>query len=238
MTWVATAIAGSAIVSGVVSNNASRRAADASRGASDAAALQAQIGAEQWDRYKEIYTPLEKQYVSDAQNYDTPEQYQRAAGEAQATTASEFAKARDRLERTPGMDPSAPNAGDMRLKLELAQAATGSTAQNAARDRVRNTAWARRTDALSLGNKLPANASSALSSAASGFNGIASNQYSLASAQANAAGTFGSNMLTAARQNGWLGNTPSAAAAPFNTQGIQQGYDPGSYAQEAAVFAP
>ena len=59
--------------------------------------MQAQIANEQWGKYKEIYDPLEKKFVSEAQNYDTPENYAKAAGDASATVSQQFDKARDRL---------------------------------------------------------------------------------------------------------------------------------------------
>lgn len=208
MSGIATAIVASAVVTGVAADSASRRAANAQKGASDAAALQAQIAAEQWDKYIELYEPLEREYVQDAQNYDTPEQFQRAAGEASATVASQFAKARDRLGRTPGLDPSSGAYQANMVGLELGQAAADATAQNAARQTVRDTAYQRQTNALNLGKGLPGTAQNGLSNSASTMSNIAANQYGLAQTQAQNAGQFTSQLFNAAKQNGWLG-TPA-----------------------------
>ncbi len=139
-------------------------------GANDAAAaasrLQAEIAKDQWNKYKEIYQPMEREFVNESQNYDSPDNYRRAAGEAQATVASQFAKARDRLQRTPGLDPSTGAYQAGTLGLELGQAATDATQQNAARQMVRDKARAYKTDAISLGKNMPANSATSLSNVA------------------------------------------------------------------------
>ncbi len=198
-----------AVVGAVGANAAAKKASKASQGASDAAALQAQIGEEQWERYKELYSPLETAYVNEAQNYDSPERYAMAAGDASATVASQFGKARDRLSRTPGLDPSTPGFAASMIGLDLAQAASDATAQNAARMRVGDTAWARRSDALSLGKGLPASASSMLSNSASTMSSIANNQYNLANSQAGAIGRVFERVATPA--SNWLNNSGRAA---------------------------
>lgn len=134
--------------------------------AANATNLQAQIAAEQWNKYQEIYQPLERTMVDEASNYDNSENYAKAAGDASATVSQQFGKARDRLTRTTGLDTSSPAYTSSLLGLDMAQAATDATQQNAARQKVTDTAYARKTDALSLGKGLPANASSALATSA------------------------------------------------------------------------
>lgn len=169
-------IGGAAVSAGLSSvlNKGSNRAAErANNSAADATMLTAEIGAEQWDRYKEMYSPLESEFVADAQNYDSPTQYQRAAGDASSTVSQQFGKARDRLGRTPGLDPSAPAFTSAMTGLDIAQAATDATQQNAARQKVKDTAYVRKTDALSLGKGLPAQASNMLSTATRSNLGLA-----------------------------------------------------------------
>ena len=209
MAWAATAIVGSAVIGGIASDRASKRAADAQKGASDAALLQANIAQEQWEKYKEMYNPLEQSYINESQNYDSPENYAKAAGDASATVSSQFGKARDRLSRTPGMDPSSGAFQSSMVGLDLTQAAADATQQNAARQRVKDTAFARKTDALSLGKGLPAQASAGLSNAATTMSNVASQQSSLASSQAEATGRlFSPNNLKQIGQgvSNWLGN--------------------------------
>ena len=208
---VAAAIIGSALVGAAASRSASKKAAAAQQGASDAAAQQAEIAREQWETYKETYQPLEKRLVADAQQFDSPERYAEAAGAAAADVNSQFGLARERLSRQPGFDPSSAAAQAGMVGLELSQAASGATAQNAARRNIRDTAWARKVDAMSLGKGLPAQASSMLSSSANTMGNIASNQYTLADSQARNAGRVADRIFSTPAVSNWLGNTGRAA---------------------------
>lgn len=213
MSGIATAIVGSAVIGGIASDRASKRGASAQQGASDAAMMQANIAQQQWDKYNQMYSPLEQTYVKEAQNYDSPENYAKAAGDASATVSEQFSKARDRLSRTPGLDPSTPGAQASMAGLDLAQAATDATQQNAARQKVKDTAYARKTDALSLGKGLPAQASVGLANASNSMSAIAGQQNGLAAVQAYSTGQLFSpnNIMKAGKGiSDWMGNTPSA----------------------------
>lgn len=186
-------------------------------GANNAAAastqMQSQIAKEQWDKYKEIYEPMERDMVSEAQNYDSPENYAKAAGDASSTVSSQFSKARDRLSRTPGLDPSTAGAQANMVGLDLAQAATDATQQNAARQKVKDVAYARKTDALSLGKGLPANATSALSTATQTSLTMAQNGQAQANAQAGAIGRVVDRVFAPKTGSDWLGNAAGKSGA-------------------------
>jgi len=185
--------------------------AEAANGAAaDATALQAQIAREQWNKYKEIYEPLEKQMVEESQQYATPENYAKAAGEASATVSNQFGKARDRLTRTPGLDPSSAAYQSSLVGLDLARAANDATAQNAARQGVTNTAYARKQAALGLGKGLDTTASAGLSRSAetSRMLGLASQQQ--ANAEAQGFGKLASNVFSSPTVSNWLGNVGTA----------------------------
>ena len=82
------------VIGGLMADdNGAEGANNAAAAASD---LQAQISRDQWNRYKEIYEPLERQMVDEAQDYASPENYAKAAGEASATVSQQFSKARGR----------------------------------------------------------------------------------------------------------------------------------------------
>lgn len=182
--------------------------AEAANGAAaDSTRMQAEIARDQWNRYKEIYEPLERGMVTDAQNYDSPENFAKAAGDASATVSQQFSKARDRLGRTPGVDPSSGAYQSSLVGLDLAQAATDATQQNTARQKVKDTAYARKTDALSLGKGLPASASSALSTATQNSLAMAQNGQAQANAQAGAIGRSVDRIFNAASTSNWLGNS-------------------------------
>lgn len=199
------------------------------QGANDAAAsstrLQSEIARDQWNRYKEIYEPLERGMVEEAQNYDSPENYAKAAGDASATVSQQFGKARDRLSRTPGLDPSSGAYQSSLTGLDLAQAATDATQQNAARQKVKDTAYARKTDALSLGKGLPANATSALSSATQNSLTMAQNGINQANAQAGMIGRAVDRVFNAPSTSNWLGNNTytSKQIADANAWNVPQG---------------
>ncbi len=173
---VGAAVAGagaSVLLSKAINSGNQNTSNNATQSATDATNLQTQIGKESWDRYQQMYTPLESGMITDAQNYDNPTNYARAAGDAQATVGSQFGKARAQLMRTPGLDPSTPAFTAAMAGLDNSQAATDATAQNKARLDVQNTAWARKTDAMNIGKGLPALASATLGGATRNSLGLA-----------------------------------------------------------------
>lgn len=207
--------AGSAFVGSQLMGDDSGAAA-ANQSAADANNLQARISAEQWAKYLELYEPLERQMVDEAQDYASPENYAKAAGEASATVSQQFSKARDRLTRTPGLDPSSSAYQSSLVGLDLAQAANDATQQNLARKGVTDTAYARKTDALSLGKGLPANATVGLANAAKTSTYLADQQLGLANSRATQTGALVGNVFNAAQKAGWLGSGSVQASAGAN----------------------
>lgn len=208
---VAAAVVGGALVSTV---GGAMLADDGGAGAANAAAAdstrtQAAIANDQWNRYKTIYAPLEDAMVSAAQNYDTPAQYERAAGEASGAVSQAFGNARDRLTRTPGLDPTSAAYTAGLADLDRTQAAADAVAQNTARKKVEDTAWARKSDMLSLGKGLPAQAASMLGSASAASAAQANAAYARS---ANEAAGFGSAVRDVAGGLGTLWNGSNAPA--------------------------
>jgi hypothetical protein len=165
--------------------------------ATDATKQQSAIAQDQWNSYKSTYQPLEKSMVGEAQNYDSQENQDRAAGLSSSTISEQYGKARDRLGRTPGLDPSSGAYASSMVGLDNSQAASDAVGQNAARNRVKDMAWARRTDALSLGKGLPAQASAGLATAGYQSAGLASAQYGRSANEAAGFGKLVSNGLDA-----------------------------------------
>lgn len=188
----------------------------ANQSAADANNLQARISAEQWAKYLDLYEPLERQMVDEAQDYASPENYAKAAGEASATVSQQFSKARDRLTRTPGLDPSSGAYQSSLVGLDLAQAANDATQQNLARKNVTDTAYARKTDALSLGKGLPANATVGLANAAKTSTYLADQQLGLANSRATQTGALVGNVFNAVQKAGWLGTGSAQTSAGAN----------------------
>lgn len=196
--WGAIAGAAISLIGGKLLNKgndaAARRGSDA---AAHAAGVQADIAQDQWDTYKKTYQPLELSYVNEAQNFDTEANRELAAGDASATVASQFGKARDRLGRTVGVDPSSAAYTSAIAGLDMNQAAVDAVSQNAARTRVKDTAWARKTDALSLGKGLPSQASAGLSMAGNANANLSATASNRANATGSAFGALVSNGLDA-----------------------------------------
>lgn len=183
-------------------------AGNANAAAADSTRMQAQIAKDQWDRYKTVYAPLEDSMVSAAQNYDTPAQYERAAGEASGSVAQAYGNARDRLSRTVGLDPTSPAYTASMAGLDRSQAASDAVAQNTARKQVQDTAWARKNDMLSLGKGLPGQASTGLASASAASTAQANAGYARGASQAAGIGAIGRD-ITGGLVSAWnSGNSP------------------------------
>ncbi len=186
---IAATVVGSALADDNGAEGANNAAADSTR-------LQAEIARDQWNRYKTMYSPLEESYLKEAQGYDSPENYAKAAGDASATVASQFGKAREQLMRTPGMDPSSGAFQSGMTNLGLSEAANNAVQQNAARSKVKDMAFARKTDALSIGKGLPAQASTMLGSAANNSLGLANAGMAQANLQAGGIGRAADRLFT------------------------------------------
>lgn len=220
MPWSVAAAVGGALVSGAMADDGG---AGAANGASAAATqMQAEIAKDQWDRYKQVYAPLEDSMVSAAQNYDTPAQYERAAGEASGSISQAFSNARDRMSRTPGLDPTSAAYTASMAGLNRDQAAADAVAQNTARKTVEDTAWARKSDMLSLGKGLPAQAATMLGSAASASKAQADTAYARSANEAAGLGAVTRDVIGGIGSL-WNGTSNQATATKYGTNaGSQQ----------------
>ena len=227
MSSAITAVVAGSVVSSALADDNGAEAANNS--VADANALQAQISRDQWNRYKEIYEPLERQMVDEAQDYASPENYAKAAGEASATVSQQFSKARDRLTRTPGLDPSSGAYQSSLVGLDLAQAANDATQQNLARKNVTDTAYARKQSALGLGKGLDSTAASGMSNVASSNLSLANAMQRQSNAEAQAGGQLATGLVKAT--SNWLNGT-STTSKPAATQ-----VDTNSYFDTGTMFA-
>lgn len=115
-------------------------------------------------RYKELYQPLEDDFVREATNYATPEKQAEAAAAAKADIMTNAASAEQQSQRqmaSMGINPLSgrfkgiDRAGDLTVGL----AAGG--AQNSARQMVRDKGLALKADVTNLGRGLPAQSAQA-----------------------------------------------------------------------------
>ena len=218
MPWGAVAAIGGAVIGGIASNSAAKKAADANQKALDANAYQGQIALDQYDDYKATYRPLEHELVSEAQNADSPAAYARATGEAQANVSNQIGLARERLSRTAGFDPSSADAQAASSSLELHGAAMGAVAQNKARLQTKDTAWARQMDAAGLGRGLISGASTGMANAAAGASAIARNNTLDANQTAAGVGSMVGGVVNGLAKVNWGSTATGAASNPLWTQ--------------------
>lgn len=215
MPWGVAAAVGGAVVSGIASNKAADTAADAQNAATAANAYQGQIATDEYNDYKTTYQPLEQSMVAQAQNYDTPAAYDKAAADAQATTSQQIGAAQDRLARTPGLDPTSAAAQAGQTNLALQGAALGAGNQNAARTNIQNTAWARKMDALGLGKGLVTNASNSLNQNAQTAAGLSSIASAQAGKTASSVGSAFSGIANSLQNANW-GSLGGSSPSPGN----------------------
>lgn len=211
---ICASVAGAVVASALADDNG---AEEANAAAADANRTQAQIANDQWNNYKKTYQPLENALVAEAANYDSPENYARAAGDAAATNASEFGKVKEALSRTPGLDPSSPAFQAGMTQLGLQQAASSAVTQNAARQGVADTAYQRKINAVGLGKGLPAQASAGLSSVANFNANMAANAQAQANQNAAGWGSLATRAFTGVAnyaQQPAAGSTAAPAGGP------------------------
>jgi hypothetical protein len=180
MAWAIVAGAAISVVGGAVSGGKSSKANQASAAADEAqleqarlTGIQADMAEEGWERYKEIYEPMERQFVDESRNLGSIANQNQTAQQAAADVASGFAGVREQLAETPGMQPNSQAYLQEANRINLAEAATSAAAQTGARQQTRDRGRAAVTDVISLGKGLPGSSSSMLASAGSGLNSAA-----------------------------------------------------------------
>jgi hypothetical protein len=191
--------------------------------AENASNTQAQIAQEQWQDYQTNFQPLEGKFVDQANNWTSPQNYDKAAGDASATVNAQFGAAKDQLARTPGMDPSSGAYQAGMTNLGLSQAASDASAQNTARANVQNQGIAMQENALSLGKGLPATASSSAGSAATGLSNLSN---SVARQNSSNASSIGSAVNSVANGvTSYINNNSNSGVNPAYVGTAAQGFD-------------
>lgn len=139
---------------------------------------------QQWDRYLQIYAPVEESSVSDAMTIDSTANQDIAAGAAASDVRGSFDKARGSRARemaSMGINPTAGRTQAFNNEASLMQAAAEAGAKTGARRTVNDRGIAMRAGVSNLGRGMP-NTVSAMSSGAVNANNsaanILSNQYS------------------------------------------------------------
>lgn len=207
MGWSAAALAVSAYSASSQARASSKAAKAAQKGADAQTILgmeQAEMAREQWDRYKELYDPLERGLLSEAERGVDADKY---IGRATTDVGQQFAMQRDATNRNMaryGINPASGQFQGANRQLGIAEALGKSQAANTTRMAVDDANWGRKVDAMSLGKGLPAGASAGMSSAANSMAGAANTQMGMAQASGNNAGQWAQFGLNIADKAGWF----------------------------------
>jgi hypothetical protein len=181
MAWAAVAGAATAVVGGALLNkgsgNVSQQASAADAAQADAIRQQTSIAGDMWNRYKEVYEPMQDKVIADASTIDSPERQEQAAGVAHADVTGAMLRQRqagvERL-RAMGVNPSSEKFINANMRLAGTEAGLDAAAQNTAREGVKTVGRNMRASIAAGGN---------------GVAGSAGNMYGTAASQAGSAAT-------------------------------------------------
>lgn len=218
--WVSAAIGVAGLVMGSQQADAAGERQDAATAAGERASdrqakiseRQQAMSEEQYSRYKATYQPLEEELVNQARDYGSNANREKAAATAKGDVTSSFAGLRERLNSTPGLDPSSAKYLDTMTKVGVQEAGASAAAANGARDKVDAVGTAKLSDAVSLGKGLPGSAAAMLA-------GASSSQYGSGALAGSIAGIAGRQLDVA---NQGLGGAWSALGTAASNPGLQK----------------
>lgn len=160
----------------------------------------------QWEKYNNLYAPVEEQAVQDAENIDSQQNQDAAAANASSQVRSSAAQARAATERnnaSMGINPASGRSQDTENQLDMATAAQDADAQNQARQAVRDRGIAMRQGVVQQGNNVANNSTLNAQTALGGYNG--SGNLTIGGTNANT-GAFNANTTANAAQLSGLTN--------------------------------
>jgi hypothetical protein len=182
--------------------------------------------------YENTYQPIETQFASEAQGYNSPERAEQRSASAQADVATAFSGQRQaalsQLEGY-GIDPSQTRYGALDLGTRISQAAAQAAAGTNARQQTEATGLALQGEAINIGRGYPGQVAQAYGTAINaGQGGVGAGQGAAGAGGAgiNAGlgtsstygGMMGSPATWAGLQNQSLAGATSAMNTGFNNQ--------------------
>lgn len=176
--------------------------------------LTAQNNANTWaaedrDRYKTVFQPMEDAFIDKAKNWDSPEKQAQAAAEAKGdvmTASAQAEQARQRQMSGMGINPASGRFAATERSADTATALASAGAQNNARTTLKNQAVALQADAANMGRGLPSQATQALGLGVQTGNSIVGNNVSTNSARNQSVGILQSGYSTAMQGYGQQAN--------------------------------
>ena len=173
-------------------------------------------------RYKEVFQPLENDFIKTANEYASPEKQEEAAAEARSAVMQSMEMQRQSNERQmASMGVVRPDSGrfaGITRAQDMNTALAAAGAQNGARQMIRDKGIALRGDAINLGRGLPSSAATAYGIGInSGNSAVANNASGNANFYANQGimtsgfqGAIGANSSAGSMLNSLYGNQISA----------------------------
>lgn len=116
--------------------------------------FQTQIAQEQYQRYTDVYRPLQDQMIQEAKDYNTEANFQRQAALAMGDVNQQFQIGREanRMQmRSYGIDPTSGRYQGQEAATGVMESAAKAAAATKARTAAEQLGWARRMDAIGLG---------------------------------------------------------------------------------------
>lgn len=176
--------------------------------------LTAQNNANTWaaedrDRYKTVFQPMEDAFIDKAKNWDSPEKQAQAAAEAKGDVLAASAQAEQTRQRQMGgmgINPASGRFAATERSADTATALASAGAQNNARTTLKNQAVALQADAANMGRGLPSQATQALGLGVQTGNSIVGNNVSTNSARNQSVGILQSGYSTAMQGYGQQAN--------------------------------
>ncbi len=181
------------------------------------------ISKDYYDYQTGTFRPMEKSIVADAQNYDTAERRDAAAGTAVADVGVQSALAQQSQNRDMmrmGVNPNSTKFAATNNQMSLGEASAKAAAAGAARDKIETQAFARKMDAASLGRNLASNQATSAGVALNAGNSSVQNAGQTMQQASAAASMMGQGFNSAVNAN-------NSAANIYSNQANIQGKDSG-----------
>lgn len=204
-----------------LSNAQNANPTDAEKQQLDALKRNNEIASAMWQRYQQVYQPLQDKVIEDANTMDSQGNLDREAGVANATVANQFEQARNAsLERLRSMGVN-PNSGafmEANSRLSGQEAAANAGAQNSARQNLINTARQMRSGVAGQGTSIPGTSMSGLTSGASGLGSAASGIRSGRTSDNRSMGAYLNPLVGGVRD--WIKGSSSGSSGSSNPYGF------------------
>lgn len=126
----------------------------------DSGKINTQYAQDYYNYMTDVFRPLEKSIVDNANNYDTAGRREQEAAQGLSDVTQAFDAQRAKTNRNNermGVNPNSGNAQAVNAQLDVAEAVAGANAMNKGRKNAEMTGNAMKIDAASLGRNLPSN---------------------------------------------------------------------------------